>query len=285
MEGGAMKIRTLVCSTFICMLMLGCVPAAPASESTTVPTNTALSAPTFTLTPTTAGALAPDQPTATLIVAPQPALVNTATAFSLPAPGTGNTGGPQASPKSAAVNCRGGPDIIWPVGAHLEPGQSTEVVGKNGDASWWYVRNPTSPENFCWVSGLWVNVVGNTANLPFVAAIGTPNINGTPYGTITDVAITLDPQVISAPGCVGPIPQIKVSIKIATSGPIQIKWHFEGDEIPNLPEHKLTFDRADIQDVTEKFTPPVNDGTHGIYFIVEDMNLSVNNAAHYTINC
>src|SRR5215216_208665 len=48
-----------------------------------------------------------------------------------------------ASPREQPVNCRVGPDISYAVIGALNLGNQAEVIGKNIDITWIYVRNPS----------------------------------------------------------------------------------------------------------------------------------------------
>jgi hypothetical protein len=287
LEGGTVKNRTLVSLFILSFVIAACVPAAPAATSTPIPTQTVPVQP-LADTPTTIpleGSVT-DTPTATLlpiILPDQPTLfIPTLPAATINATNTGV----QVTARESAVNCRGGPATFWQVGAHLNPGQSTEAVGKNGDASWIYVRNPTSPANFCWVSAEWVNVTGNGAALPFVAEVGTPWANGEPVGRITGIDMELDPDVLEPAACVGSSQNIRIIGKISVDGALEFKYHFEGDDIPNTPTRRKTFTRADIQDFSETFTAPLNAGTHRVFMVVENHDLSgLRRSATYEIIC
>src|SRR5688572_14917544 len=76
---------------------------------------------------------------------------------------------PFASPNDGALNCRTGPATTWPVATVLNTGQSAEIVGKNPDGSWWYVKNPAAPGTFCWVSAAFVSVTGDASGVQVVA--------------------------------------------------------------------------------------------------------------------
>ena len=107
---------------------------APLDTATTLP-------PTFTAVPTIT-------PTATIV--PTPSV-------------------PQVSPVTAAVNCRTGPDVSYPAASSVALGQVAQIVGRNDDSSWWYVRDPYNTGSFCWVFAAVVTTAGNLAGLPVIA--------------------------------------------------------------------------------------------------------------------
>src|SRR6185436_13456281 len=73
-----------------------------------------------------------------------------------------------ASPRSQPVNCRVGPDISYAIIGALLLGRQAEVIGKNIDITWLYVRNPSDPSTNCWLSVDFINVRGNVDLLPVV---------------------------------------------------------------------------------------------------------------------
>src|SRR5215211_8486408 len=78
-----------------------------------------------------------------------------------------------ASPKDQPVNCRFGPDISYAIIGAVNIGRQAEIIGKNADVTWLYVRNPSDPSTNCWLSVDFINVTGNVELLP---AVGPPEI-------------------------------------------------------------------------------------------------------------
>ncbi len=281
-----MKYRKFVCSFILSILIAGCgaLPAAPAAgpiDTPVVIVVTATSGAAEAASTTTTIPLPQPQPQSTLVLG---ATLPIAT-ISVPVI-AGSGGGPIASPKNVQLNCRGGPALRWPVGDVLDPGENVQVIGRNPDSSWWYVKDPSAPVGTCWISAEFTTITGNIDGVQVVVVTGVPMINGTPVGTVTGVEITLEPDTINAPGCIGPIPNITISAKIQVDGPVDIRFHFEGDDILNGKEHHWGFSRADIDDVTDSFAPPLIDGKHHVFLVVDDMDLSgTGDVGTYTINC
>lgn len=75
---------------------------------------------------------------------------------------------------SVNTNCRVGPGKVYepPVGGLLV-GQTGEIYGKNAAGTYWYIRLPNS-NTYCWVTGEYATVVGNTAVLPVFTPPPTP---------------------------------------------------------------------------------------------------------------
>ena len=66
-----------------------------------------------------------------------------------------------ASPKDQPVNCRFGPATSYAVIGALLLGRQAEIIGRNTDSTWWYVRNPSDPSTSCWLSAEFVQTVGD----------------------------------------------------------------------------------------------------------------------------
>jgi len=278
-----MKNRALVYLFIAGMLIAACIPppdAPVAEENPTQPPAEATSVPVAaTPTPTTIPLPAPPGADAPAVPAGP-----TVPSISIPLPGVGAS--PLASPNSGTLNCRTGPDTIFAVAAIVEHGRSVEITGKNVNASWWYVRHPEAAAGFCWVSATFVNVSGSVAGVPSVNTDPSAPTSGDFVGRIISVDMQVDPNVIDLPGCVGPVPTLKVFAKVTTNGPLKVKLYFEDQHKGNLNIHKLEFFRADIQDISSSFTPRAEAGTFWVLLHGEDINVEhLGTIARYTINC
>ena len=81
---------------------------------------------------------------------------------------------------SVPTNCRTGPGIVYDrVGALLE-GEVAQVVARNADGNYWYIRNPDVPGGFCWLWGQYATVTGNIGALPIYTALPSPTPTFTP---------------------------------------------------------------------------------------------------------
>ena len=276
-----MNNRKFVFSLSLSIFVAACgvLPPAPAAQPAATQGAAAPAAvPPAEANATTTTIPLPQQPL------PQPSLIVPGTAA--PLPFIGNSASPLASPNGVSLNCRGGPELRWPVGDVLDPGEIVQVVGKNTDGTWLLVNDPAAPLGNCWISAAFATVTGDVSGLQIVVVTGIPMINGTPVGMIVRVQIELDPTEIDIPGCVGPAPTIHIAAKIHVDGPMDIYFHFEGDDIPNLRRHHYGFDGPDIDDVADSFTPPLNAGKHSVFIAVDGMDLSgTGNLAFYTIKC
>ena len=53
-------------------------------------------------------------------------------------------------------------------------GETAEVVGRNSTGEYWYIRNPDSGEEFCWLWGEYATLLGNISLLPVYTPPPTP---------------------------------------------------------------------------------------------------------------
>ncbi len=122
-----------------------------------------------------------------------------------------------ASPRAQPVNCRVGPDISYAIIGALLVGRQAEVIGKNIDITWLYVRNPSDPSNNCWLSIDFINVEGTVDLLPVV---GLPEI------MVTSIKVSVDPVAMNV-ACDALPQSVVVSAQITTNGPSVVTWHWE----------------------------------------------------------
>lgn len=77
---------------------------------------------------------------------------------------------------SSASNCRAGPGTAYKLVTSILPGQVAEVAAQTEFEGYWYVANPTTPDEHCWLWGEYASVQGDTTALAFV----TPEPSPTP---------------------------------------------------------------------------------------------------------
>ena len=75
---------------------------------------------------------------------------------------------------SVATNCRVGPGRAYDRVGALLVGEVAEVYGVDPTGNYWYIRNPDSGAEFCWLWGEYASLVGNTAALPVYTPPPTP---------------------------------------------------------------------------------------------------------------
>jgi len=75
---------------------------------------------------------------------------------------------------SVPTNCRIGPGRVYDRVGALLVGEVAEVYGRDPTGEYWYIRNPDSGEEFCWLWGEYATLVGNTLILPVYTPPPTP---------------------------------------------------------------------------------------------------------------
>ena len=136
-----------------------------------------------------------------------------------------------ASPISQPVNCRYGPSTAYAVVGGLEVGRQAEIVGKNIDVTWWYVKNPSNPSTFCWLAADLINAVGKIDSLPVVEA---------PSALVTDIQLRVDPPSLNV-SCAGFPQYVIVNADIMTNGPATVAWRWETSEGESIGASPLLF--------------------------------------------
>jgi len=195
------------------------------------PTSTPLPSPTLD-TPTLSVSTPTLVPIETLPVIDTPTVVPTATSRII-----------LASPKDQPVNCRFGPGISYAVVGALNIGRQAEMIGRNEDSSWWYVKNPSDPSTVCWLSAEFIVTVGNVDALPVV---GPPQIG------VINIHVTVDPVFMNV-NC-GAFPQsISATAQIATNGPSVVTWRWETSAGDVSAEETLLFESEGTKTVQDYF--------------------------------
>jgi hypothetical protein len=251
-----MKNKYLILSLLIAMIVSACnlpqggTPTEPPvlfTATSALPTDTP--APTNTPLPT-------DTPPPTLTFTPS---VPTITTLDKP------------------VNCRLGPGTAWLAISALNLGQSSQIVGKNTDSSWWLIQDPLSPGRNCWVAASVTSASGNLSGLQVVQ---------TPAASVTNVTIKLDPKEINLGFlCFGIMPVVKLEGTIETNGPTTVKWYFDTQQNGPLGDKTTDFDSFGSKDVSADYTPnPKTIGTFWVRLIVTSPNSLVAEAS-YKVEC
>lgn len=148
-----------------------------------------------------------------------------------------------ASSKGQPVNCRFGPGTSYAVIGALLIGMRAEMIGRNEDSSWWYVRNPTDPSTSCWLSAEFVATTGNVDALPVV---------NSPVIMVTNVYVRVDPPVINV-AC-DALPQVvTINVEITASGPAVVTWHWESSTGMVSPDKTVLFEAGDTKWVQDYY--------------------------------
>jgi hypothetical protein len=137
-----------------------------------------------------------------------------------------------AAPREQPVNCRFGPDISYAIVGALIVGRQAEVIGKNIDVTWVYVRNPSDPSNNCWLSAEFIELNGDTASLPVV---GPPEI------VVTDIQVSIDPSAMNV-ACDAFPQSVIISAEITTNGPSVVTWFWESNVGVRSDQKQLLFE-------------------------------------------
>lgn len=148
-----------------------------------------------------------------------------------------------ASPRLQPVNCRVGPDISYAVIGALNPGNQAEVIGKNIDITWLYVRNPSDPSNNCWLSVDFINVEGNVELLPVV---GPPEI------MVTGIKVRVEPAAMNV-ACDAFPQNVVISAEITTNGPSIVTWFWESSTGFTSQQKQILFEAGDEKLVQDYF--------------------------------
>jgi hypothetical protein len=82
---------------------------------------------------------------------------------------------------SVPTNCRRGPGRVYDLVGALLVGETVQVYARDPNGSYWYIRNPDQPNEFCWVWGEYATVTGPSFALP----VYTPPPSPTPTMTST----------------------------------------------------------------------------------------------------
>lgn len=122
-------------------------------------------------------------PTQSPVATLTPELLTATLSSSLTPEPTGTPTTPQIS-VSLDTFCRLGPGVSYEKVGILLVGETTEIVGRDSTGLYWYVRNPDVGIDFCWMSGEYAIISGNTSIL----------LVQTPPGAVVDFEATYSGQ-------------------------------------------------------------------------------------------
>ena len=201
----------------------------PASQTTETPASTITP---LLDTPTSSSPTATVVPLETLVSLELPTIAPTSTPSMI-----------LASPKDQPVNCRFGPATSYAIIGALLLGRQAEVIGRNTDSTWWYVRNPSDPSTSCWLSAEFVVTVGDVQSLPVV---GPPEI------MVTGISVSIEPSVINV-AC-DDLPQtVIITARITASGPSTVIWHWSSSSGVVSPDKQILFEAGDTKTVQDYY--------------------------------
>jgi hypothetical protein len=78
------------------------------------------------------------------------------------------------------LNCRKGPATYYPIVAILKKGVTVEAFGRDLNNTYFFVQDPVSGSNGCWILGSFGTITGNLEILPVFTPIPTPRPTYTP---------------------------------------------------------------------------------------------------------
>lgn len=148
-----------------------------------------------------------------------------------------------ASPKDQPVNCRFGPGTQYGIAGALNPGRQAEMIGRNEDSSWWYVKNPSDPSTLCWLSAGVTDTVGNVDALPVVEP---------PEIMVTSVNVSVDPPGLNV-ACDAFPQSVILTAFITTNGPSIVIWRWESSTGKTSPENNLLFEEGGTKMVQDYY--------------------------------
>jgi hypothetical protein len=176
----AFPVLALLLSILACAAPATSLPAPDSNQLNTAVALTVNAAITLSLVPH--GPLPTDTP-ASAISPEAPSLTSTET-FTPTAMITFTPLVPMIS-VSVDTNCRSGPGKDYEYRGALLAGKTAEVIAREQSGNYWYIPNPDSDGNFCWVWGEYAIVTGNIAVLPIYTALPSPSPTITPSPTYT----------------------------------------------------------------------------------------------------
>lgn len=149
-----------------------------------------------------------------------------------------------ASPKDQPVNCRFGPATSYAITGFLVVGRQAEMIGRNEDSSWWYVRNPSDPSTSCWLSAEFVETVGDVQSLPVVKPL---------ENTVTDITVSIEPPVMNIASCEDLPQSFIITARITASGPATVHWHWASSSGVVSPDKQVLFEAGDTKTVQDYY--------------------------------
>jgi hypothetical protein len=121
---------------------------------------------------------------------------------------------------SVPTNCRNGPGKVYRMEGALLVGETAQVYGRDPTGRYWYIRNPESGSEYCWVWGEYATITGNSAFLPVYTPPPTPTPTLTPTPTFTP---TPSPDFKAAYSSLDTCVGWWIEIKLQNTGSIPFK--------------------------------------------------------------
>lgn len=141
------------------------------------------------------------------------------------------------------ANCRTGPGTMYQTVGEIAQGKIVSAVGRNDSSTWWYVKDPGNPGNFCWVASEVADEQGAADQLP----VTLPSVS-----SVVDVNLRVEPNRISV-NC-SQFPQtVFFEAEITTNGPALFTWKWEASTGAVSDVGTLVFEEAGTQVVNEYY--------------------------------
>ena len=148
-----------------------------------------------------------------------------------------------ARPKTELVNCRSGPGTVYIVIGELQEHHSATIMGRNPDATWYYIKHPGNPGGFCWVAAEVIEIEGNPESLAVVQP---------PASSVTDITVTLEPTRILV--TCDKFPQVVyMTGQITTDGPALVTYRWEASTGVSSVDNTIAFVEAGTQTIQEYY--------------------------------
>lgn len=145
--------------------------------------------------------------------------------------------------KTELINCRFGPGTVYQSVNKLREGQSLQAVGRNATSTWWYIRDPGNPGDFCWVSATVTEPQGETDPLAVIQL---------PFVTVTNIKLRVEPNRIAV-NC-DQFPQtVFFEAQVTTNGPALFTWRWEASTGVSSDDDTLIFEEAGTQIINEVY--------------------------------
>lgn len=148
-----------------------------------------------------------------------------------------------ASPREQPVNCRVGPDISYAVVGALIVGRQAEVIGKNIDITWLYVRNPSDPSTNCW---LYVDLLEVKGDVELLPVVGPPEI------MVTNIDVQVDPPAMYV-ACDAFPQSVLISADITTNGPTIVTWFWQSSVGKTSDSKQVLFEAGGTKTVLDYY--------------------------------
>ena len=148
-----------------------------------------------------------------------------------------------ASPREQPVNCRFGPDISYAVVGALLVGSQAEVIGKNIDVTWVYVRNPSDPSTNCWLS---VEFIELNADVGLLPVVGPPEI------MVTSIRVSVEPPTMNV-ACDAFPQSVIINAEITANGPSIVTWFWESNVGQTSDPKQVLFEAGDTKLVQDYY--------------------------------